>query len=234
MADTLMQGSADSVLPRCEQYLAEVLVPLIKGSSDAPEHSLGKLRNRLAHGGGINRAVAERLDEAWRPRLEQAWRALTWLNDLELLGAGSDGIWRALSGRGGVRSDVAVGEARGMVLRSGGRDVPLWPFLLHCAPEGSVGLPVQQIYVRRGHVSLQYSALASDEHIQTESDAAACAVLDALLGDSEPSPLSPFVVRSFEQDLRRDAHRLLGRDAEVAHVIGLAREEPGGLLRAIA
>lgn len=230
MALALVQGAEDSVLAESEVYLRDVLMPLLDGASPTPEHSLSALRNRLAHGGGIGRGPAERLDEAWRQPLERAWRALSWLADVELLGAGADGVWRALSGRGGARADVATADPRGMVLRSRGRDVALWPFLLHCPPEGRQGVPVQQVYVRRGDVTLQYTALESDEHFQTDSDGSAYAVLNALFGAAEAAPRSAFVVRGFEQELRRDSERLLGRDREAAHLTTLIREEPSGVL----
>ncbi len=54
---------------------------------------------RLAHGGGISRALAQRLGEIWQPRLLALalWEQFAWLAQVELVvqdGQGSYGVLR--------------------------------------------------------------------------------------------------------------------------------------------
>lgn len=61
----------ETMLPELPGFVNDVLVPFLDGPKDEPrekwtsQNSFGQLRNGLAHGGGITRAVASRLLACW-------------------------------------------------------------------------------------------------------------------------------------------------------------------------
>jgi hypothetical protein len=73
-------------------WLTTTLEPVVAPGGDV-RTSMTELRNRLAHGGGLPRALAEELVAAWEPRLAATFAPLAALADLRLVAiAGGDPV----------------------------------------------------------------------------------------------------------------------------------------------
>ncbi|MDG4597049.1 MAG: SHOCT domain-containing protein [Candidatus Contendobacter sp.] len=72
-------GDGPGPLPELPGLVRATLAPLLRGPGEGERdesNSFIRLRNRLAHGGGISRALAQRLGEIWQPRLLALWEQL--------------------------------------------------------------------------------------------------------------------------------------------------------------
>src|SRR5207302_5236272 len=76
-----------AVFPELAELIQRVLVPLLDGEEmpRSAETSFAELRNRLAHGGGVTRRVAERLVAVWREPLDRVMSRARWLGDISLV-----------------------------------------------------------------------------------------------------------------------------------------------------
>ena len=169
--------------PGLAAFAEGVLAPVLDGPSGLrrPETSLSALRNQLAHGGGVTRAVAARLLASWAPRLRALVTALSPLADLALVVRMPAGFGVLLGPTATPRPWLPASAAllprlapllvRGdeVVAVYGERCLPLWPFGAFAAPRaadpdapaGRGSTP--QVYVRRGDVRLQLTAVGSEE-----------------------------------------------------------------------
>lgn len=247
-----------SAVPELPAYVNTVLVPLLDGpdGSRSPTRSLGALRNHLAHGGGVTKALAAKLLEAWGSRFEQALSQAGWLTELDLVVdlVKTTGETRYGTLRGplpnplpfhpdapGLEGDLAAAFVRGdeVVLVRGATVLPLWPMSLYGPPKSSdpeledAFSPTTQVYVRRGDVCLQLTPVGSEEVCQSEADQSALDVFSQIFCLHErtrEAASKRFEVRGFEPDLRRDAGHLIGRAAELERLGSLVRERSRDVL----
>jgi len=237
MALAVARGYAGvkTVVPEVAPLVNGVLVPLLDGAdaTRAPETSFSSLRNQLAHGGGVTRAVGARLLEIWAPRFEAATRAVSWLSECAF-------VVRTTEDERVVR-DVESALSRGdaMVLVRGASVLRLWPLAAYGLPRSlDPDAPpardvVPQMYVRRGEVRLQFTPLGSDEVCQSEGDEAASDAFMQLMRldeAEEAAKVRAFSVRDFERDIRKDAGRLVGRADELQKIRGALTENRNGVL----
>ncbi len=89
MAEAVVRflSPGETALPELRLLVEGLLIPLLDGDAKdrTARTSLAALRNQLAHGGGVTRAVAARLLEAWTPRVETFVEALAWTADISLV-----------------------------------------------------------------------------------------------------------------------------------------------------
>ncbi|MRR12289.1 hypothetical protein EG835_07460, partial [bacterium] len=224
-----------AVVPELRSYLEKVLVPLLDGTV-APataETSFSRLRNTLAHGGGLTKSVARRLLGIWRGRFEEAVEKGAFLGELSLRVRDASGEWGEL--RGATTVPVAVdaepglppsqdAESRGgLSLVRAGRILDLWPLAWYGEPladdlsrTGFGDSP--QVFVRRGEVRLEYTPVGSTGAARSVGeDGTLSAFLRFFLPEDRVTraETKDFVVRGFDGDFRKDADRLVGRAREV-------------------
>jgi tetratricopeptide (TPR) repeat protein len=200
-----------------------------------PESSFLRLRNRLAHGGGLMREEANRLLKLWQPRFEDSIAALEFLQGWELMSPDASGEWLRLQGtevgtlnEAPVASEVFPGE---LWLRNGVVCLRLWPLALFGVPsvggnEGSQ--PVPQLYCRRGPLRLTYTPIGSSGLGESESDPQAVAGFERLFSRPKTEADMQFKVAGYEHEIRRDAARMVGRELETQQVLdALGQRESG-------
>ena len=240
------------VVPEVADWVTASLIPLLEGNvaHRTPESSLALLRNRLAHGGGVTRTVAQGLLDIWREPLAKAVASLSWLAEISFVAHHHDGLWRRLHGpnaQGSEWSPVGLSDALNKVCRAGNEIVlvrgsallPISPLGLFGIPRHSdpdmrvVVNPVAQIYVRRGPVRPQYTPVGSEELCQCEGDESAWDDFRRALGLEKVEAAAVakgFQVRGFEQEIYRDAGKLVGRANEIARALAELESAKKGVL----
>lgn len=189
------------------------------------------LRNRLAHGAGLNDGAAHELLLSWEPRFRALVAAVgPWLATHDWLAAADDGAVVRLHGTGAAVLEPAA--AGGVVLpdpvqpghvwvMSAGRCLPLWPLLRFEPPADEEGRPrpgtarVVELYSRTDASSRPlYTALGSSQIDWSMGDQHATEALDGWLPAPEPVAESD-AVESFRRELLEDAEGFVGREQQV-------------------
>ena len=244
----------DSALPELTTLVNEVLVPLLDGPRNerVPETSFSALRNRLAHGGGVTKGLAARLLSLWEPRVESLLAQAAWLGELALVVQTDSNHWAALRGtrrrpevfvpdNAEIGRELSAAFERGdeVVLVRGCAVLPLWPLTIYGVPQSPdpdaqpARNAAPQVYVRRGDVRLQYTPVGSEEVCLSEACEAALETFLAIFKfrefDKERRE-SVLEVRGFEQEMRKDAERLVGRSEEVSYILRTLRASVEGVL----
>ncbi len=240
LADALVPPApdADALLPELPALLQDTLLPLLDGpagSARTETTSFSALRNRLAHGGGIRRALAERLAAGWDAPFLNAMRCTAWLATVDLVvrdGRGGYGVLRGPTPQAqpytpadpaSLARAFAAGDAVALV--RGAVALLLWPLALYGVPRGAdPDAPpatelVPQVYVRRGEVRLQYNPLGADHLALSESEDAALhrfLELFRLVDETPAERTRRFTVRDFQEEMRQEARRRVGRTSECA------------------
>jgi WD40 repeat protein len=240
----------DSWVPELPVFVNEVVVPLLDGPAGSPSHdtSLIRLRNRLAHGSGIGRSVAHRLESVWSPKIARLREQGAWLSELDLVvktdaGFGvlrgpSPGAQPYQAHGSGTAVSLAAAFALGeeVIIVRGEAWMPVWPLTLFGPPrsrsaETQAAAPAPQVYTRRGEARLEFTPLGSEDVCLSEGGESATAAFMQLFELHRPSRKGEDqLVRGFEADILRDADRLVGRDRELAHVRGLLEPLRDGVL----
>jgi WD40 repeat protein len=254
MAEAVVEalGAAPNTLPELPGLVRDTLAPLLHGPGKGERdesNSFIRLRNRLAHGGGISRALAQRLEEIWQPRLWAILEQLTWLTTVDLVVRDEQGGYGVLRGPNpeaqpySPRDPIALAQTfvagDAVVLVRGEVVLPLWPLALYGAPRSpnpdapSVDEIVPQVYLRRGEVRLQYTPLGALAVGSSESEAAAleCFVdWFKVTEESRSRPERQFQVRDFTAELRKDGLRVLGRADECKTLNDAVAERTEGVI----
>lgn len=238
MAEAVVEalGDAPGPLPELPGLVRDTLAPLLHGPTSENErdesNSFIRLRNRLAHGGGISRALAQRLGETWQPRLLALWEQLVWMTQVELVAQDGQGGYGVLRGPNpqaqpytprdpaALAQAFAAGDA--VVLARGETLLPLWPLALYGLPRSPnpdappADETVPQVYLRRGEVRLQYTPLGALAVGLSESEEHALErFLDWFKVADEPRARhGRFQVRGFADEIRKGGLRLIGREQE--------------------
>jgi hypothetical protein len=213
---------------------AQLLEALLGGRDATVETGLLPLRNRLAHGGPVTRAEASRLVALWRPRvLAWARESLGWLGEARLVAVDEAGVRVLLRGAVGealaaeaaspVSADASAGSAW---LCMGERALPLGPLGAF-----DLGERAAQIYVRSGEVRLQYLRLGGLGGL-VDSDVAARERFHAVFLAARPAVAGRVrqTIRGFDDEVRREAQRRIGRERELATLSAAAAALTEGAL----
>lgn len=253
LAEAVMEavGDAPGPLPELPGLVRAALAPLLLGPGESERdesNSFIRLRNRLAHGGGISRALAQRLGEIWQPRLLALWEQLAWLAQVELVAQDGQGGYGVLRGPNpqakpySPRDPAALAQAfaagDAVVLARGEALLPLWPLALYGPPRSpNLDAPpadeiVPQVYLRRGEVRLQYTPLGALAAGLSESEEHALErFLDWFKVADEPrARRERFQVRDFTDEMRKDGLRLIGREQECETLKNAVDERTEGLI----
>ena len=239
MAQTLAKDADDS-LRAAADYIEGPLKDLLYGP-DKPgtaETSLLRLRNRLAHGGGLTRREAARLLQLWQPKFDGTVNQLSWLSGWELVGRDREGNWLSLAGAEPATASFAPEERSQEVdavwIKIGPQSFPLWPLAVFGAAKtpGSSKAGAEdltQIYTRRESVRLAYTPIGAEGMAQSESGPSGFEAFKALFQLDRPRS-SDFSVADFAAEMRKDAAQAVGRDNEVAAIVAAVHENDQGVL----
>lgn len=213
--------------------LSETIAALerLLGPSGAPaDVGLLPLRNRLAHGGPMGRREADALLHVWKPKVVAlAEGALHWLCEARLIAVAATGARVVLQGEhvqetvegAAIPEDAPVGSAW---LRVG-------TGTLHLGPLGAFDpeRAAFELYVRRGEVRLQYLRMGEDGGL-SDSPPEAMEAFRSLFAPPLATPDTRQVIRGFEREIREEAARRIGREAELATLIDTVSRQRSGHL----
>lgn len=242
----------DPLAPLMGPLFTEHIAPLLDGPGRrgaTVENSLSALRNQLAHGGGITRTKAGTLLSMWAPRFVGLRQALNVLADVKLVVCrpGGYGVLRGPTKTPEVfQPDDALrielertfASARSLVvLVHAVQAYILWPLALYDRPrppgsEQMTAAEAPQIYCRRDEVALAYTPLGSDEacvSAGSDSDLKRFLEFFQVRADRRQADQA-FSIRDFEDDIRREASKRVGREAELEKLRAMAIAHDHGVL----
>jgi hypothetical protein len=244
----------NSAIPEIADYVNDTLVPFLDGplKKRTPETSFSDLRNLLAHGGGVTKAIAAKLLTIWEVTFEDIILKSSWFAELTWVVKSNNGDLKAL--RGAERKLENYTPSNNMILIalqeifSLGEEValvrgdtvfPLWPLNIFGIPRSTdpdstdVIESVPQIYIRRGEVWLQYTPIGSEEICQCEGDEKSLATFTQLFQIDKFQARhneKKFDVRGFEPDIYNDAGKLIGRVDELSIIRKKIKQTSQGVL----
>ena len=230
-------------LAQMRKYVSQTLRDLLYGPENpgTDETSFLKLRNRLAHGGGMSRNEQSRLLGLWEKRIKEAIDSLDWLSNWELIGKTETDVWKKLTGKSPESVDTPEGITESapdsVWLRINQTLIPLWPLAAFGKPsiqgegkqkKGSTEAP--QVYSRKESVRLGYVPLGAEGMGYAESSAGALAAFEQMFRPSEKAQASGFKIKDFMGEIRKDAGQMVGRQKELDDIISKVRETKQGVL----
>ena len=224
VADNLPENPAFSGLRGFISHLNEELCP--QGKSQEFKSSVLALRNRLAHGGGLNQKPARDILSAWEACSERLAEIFAPWGRFKMLSSSPDGSARLLQGVEPkiweMPHEKKSGSLCGLIEE---RELNLWPLMTEA--HGSEEI-LSGIYSRRGEVRLEYTPFSGD-----------LAILEAEVPESfleifqRPSHKTPdaFHYQEFTAELQKEAARRIGREEEFSQLLhGIGALPTGGLL----
>lgn len=230
-------------LAQMRKYVSQTLRDLLYGPENpgTDETSFLKLRNRLAHGGGMSRNEQFRLLGLWEKRIKEAIDSLDWLSSWELIGKTETDVWKKLTGKSPESVDTPEGITESapdsVWLRINQTLIPLWPLAAFGKPsiqgegkqkKGSTEAP--QVYSRKESVRLGYVPLGAEGMGYAESSVGALAAFEEMFRPSEKALASGFKIKDFMGEIRKDAGQMVGRQKELDDIISKVRETKQGVL----
>ena len=221
---------SDLLFPEIHAYVNGSLSDLMYGNEklQTPDTSFLSLRNRLAHGGGLNNKEANRLLNCWEKKIESCLTEIDWINEIKVVGIKS-GLPVEL--KDNPSSTNSINEAfkenkikistNAVYILRKNRILNLWPLLLFGHPKISSKIQnenqnnedILQIYVRKSVVRLQFTPIDVEGFSQTELGEDALKEfqnlfrLDAKKNDKDKK----FLIQDFTKEIYRDASEVIGR-----------------------
>ena len=239
MAISLAQTKSKQtlMLPEIDKYVNETLKTLLYGPDNpgTADTSFLKLRNRLAHGGGLTRKEAERLIGIWQEPFEKTIEALSWLSDINIVGL-DDNVPMELKGTSDNLTaaptlDVSQfkGDSDGVWLVRDTNTLSLWPMALFGYPsvsnaKGNVDtgdVNSTQIYVRKDVVQLQFTPLGAEGFSHSEAGVSAVEAFQSLFSlkrANQKASEKAFKIQDFGREIQKDANQMVGRLEEQGHI----------------
>ena len=225
------------MLPEIDKYVNETLKTLLYGPDNpgTADTSFLKLRNRLAHGGGLTRKEAERLIGIWQEPFEKTIEALSWLSDINIVGL-DENVPMELKGTSDNLTaaptlDVSQfeGDSDGVWLVRGENTLSLWPMALFGYPsvsnaKGNVDtgdVNSTQIYVRKDVVQLQFTPLGAEGFSHSEAGVSAVEAFQSLFSlkrANQKASEKAFKIQDFGREIQKDANQMVGRLEEQEHI----------------
>lgn len=257
MAEAVLRqlGNNSQLMPEAEHFLEKTLLPLLdgpKGKKADPATALSALRNNLAHGGGMSFVIATKLLRGWRPRFGKMLKELSWLCHVTLVARRESGECIALRGPSvkpplyeahdvtmSAIVDRLCARAGSVVAVRDSLTVPLWPCALFDVPRfESADAPhctqeVPQIYARRNETNLDLTPIGSEEACHSEANQNALTAFIELFALDKPQhseKRTSYNIKDFEEELRKDAGKLIGRDAELRIISETLENAKNGVL----
>ena len=239
MAISLAQTKSKQtlMLPEIDKYVNETLKTLLYGPDNpgTADTSFLKLRNRLAHGGGLTRKEAERLIGIWQEPFEKTIEALSWLSDINIVGL-DENVPMELKGTSDNLTaaptlDVSQfkGDSDGVWLVRDKNTLSLWPMALFGYPsvsnaKGNVDtgdVNSTQIYVRKDVVQLQFTPLGAEGFSHSEAGVSAVEAFQSLFSlkrANQKASEKAFKIQDFGREIQKDANQMVGRLEEQEHI----------------
>ena len=239
MAISLAQTKSKQtlMLPEIDKYVNETLKTLLYGPDNpgTADTSFLKLRNRLAHGGGLTRKEAERLIGIWQEPFEKTIEALSWLSDINIVGL-DENVPMELKGTSDNLTaaptlDVSQfkGDSDGVWLVRDTNTLSLWPMALFGYPsvsnaKGNVDtgdVNSTQIYVRKDVVQLQFTPLGAEGFSHSEAGVSAVEAFQSLFSlkrANQKASEKAFKIQDFGREIQKDANQMVGRIEEQEHI----------------
>ena len=232
MAISLAQNKSKQtlMLPEIDKYVNETLKTLLYGQDNpgTADTSFLRLRNRLAHGGGLTRKEAERLIGIWQEPFENTIEALSWLSEINIIGL-NDNVPMELKGPSDNLTAVTTldisqfeGDSDGVWLVKGDNTLSLWPMALFGYPSlsnatGNIDTGDEnstQIYVRKDVVQLQFTPLGAEGFSHSEAGVTAVEAFQSLFSlerASQKASEKAFKIQDFRREIQKDANQMVGR-----------------------
>ena len=239
MAISLSQTKSknDLMMPEIDQYVNATLKTLLYGPDNpgTADTSFLKLRNRLAHGGGLTRKEAERLISIWQDPFEKTIEALDWLKDIKIIGLDNNvpmelkGTSDNLVAADNLDISQFKGDSDGVWLIKGDNTLSLWPMALFGYPsvsnaKGNVetgDINSTQIYVRKDVVQLQFTPLGAEGFSHSEAGVSAVEAFQSLFSlkrANQKASEKAFKIQDFGREIQKDANQMVGRFEEQEHI----------------
>ena len=239
MAISLSQTKSknDLMMPEIDQYVNATLKTLLYGPDNpgTADTSFLKLRNRLAHGGGLTRKEAERLISIWQDPFEKTIEALDWLIDIKIIGLDNNvpmelkGPSDNLIAADNLDISQFKGDSDGVWLIKGDNTLSLWPMALFGYPsvsnaKGNIetgDINSTQIYVRKDVVQLQFTPLGAEGFSHSEAGVSAVEAFQSLFSlkrANQKASEKAFKIQDFGREIQKDANQMVGRFEEQEHI----------------
>jgi len=239
MAVSLSQSKSknDLMMPEIDQYVNATLKTLLYGPDNpgTADTSFLKLRNRLAHGGGLTRKEAERLISIWQDPFEKTIEALDWLRDIKIIGLDNNvpmelkGPSDNLIAADNLDISQFEGDSDGVWLIKGDNTLSLWPMALFGYPsvsnaKGNIetgDINSTQIYVRKDVVQLQFTPLGAEGFSHSEAGVSAVEAFQSLFSlkrANQKASEKAFKIQDFGREIQKDANQMVGRFEEQEHI----------------
>ena len=251
MAISLAQTKSKQtlMLPEIDKYVNETLKTLLYGPDNpgTADTSFLKLRNRLAHGGGLTRKEAERLIGIWQEPFEKTIESLSWLSDINIVGL-NDNVPMELKGpsdnlTAAPNLDISQfeGDSDGVWLIRGDNTLSLWPMALFGYPsvsnaKGNIDtgdVNSTQIYVRKDVVQLQFTPLGAEGFSHSEAGVTAVEAFQSLFSlkrANQKVTEKAFKIQDFGREIQKDANQMVGRLEEQEHIESSFRDIEQGIV----
>ncbi len=222
---TYHKNKSGLLVPEIYEFIRGPLTDLMYGSEKpgTPETSFLSLRNRLAHGGGLNNKEANRLINNWKQKFENCLNKLSWISDVRLCGVKSGSFINLKNEEITVSNfenikNIDLYSDSVFVLRKN-NFINLWPLILFSTPQLSSNKeninkdPVTQVYVRKDIVRLQFTPLDVEGYSQTEKGEDAINAFNFLfnLDNKKNNVDKKFEIQDFTSEIIRDASQMVGR-----------------------
>ena len=239
MAISLSQTKSknDLMMSEIDQYVNATLKTLLYGPDNpgTADTSFLKLRNRLAHGGGLTRKEAERLISIWQDPFEKTIESLDWLRDIKIIGLDNNvpmelkGTSDNLVAADNLDISQFKGDSDGVWLIKGDNTLSLWPMALFGYPsvsnaKGNVetgDINSTQIYVRKDVVQLQFTPLGAEGFSHSEAGVSAVEAFQSLFSlkrANQKASEKAFKIQDFGREIQKDANQMVGRFEEQEHI----------------
>lgn len=194
--------------------------------------SLLSLRNFLAHGGSISQLLAHQLVDIWNSKLERLLDKLDWFGNIEII-AKESSAYKLLKGHFEDRYYYEPGSQKevtllnnyftgtnNVVLKADNEFFSLWPLYFYDNPSEFMN-SVQNIFVRRGELFLEYTPVGSPDLCQSQSNKEELDTfinLFQLEDRRKREEEKDFQVRSFETEFLADSKRFVGRYLHLSQI----------------
>ena len=244
MAVDLLQHSEDensSIVEEFRRYVVDELNPFLLGKSKipTPETSFLKLRNRLAHGGGLTKVEAGSLLDRWGRLFEKIMQKFADLPSYQIVGCNKNKQFVSLIGinhdvieiNQEILSGYGSGNANGVWLVGENQSLLIWPMVQFDYPtmpsskEGQMktgAKKASQVYVRKENVSFQLTPFDAPGFYYSQADNDALKSFESIFkldkyahGQRDKG----FSVRSFDKEINDDANKVIGRLEEKETII---------------
>ncbi|MGX6443610.1 NACHT domain-containing protein [Neobacillus sp. K501] len=203
-----------------------ILQKELQGSGYRDEKSsLLTLRNFLAHGGSISQLLAHQLISIWEPKFERLIAQLKWFSSFQII-AKDTNVFKLLKGNiediqyyepscstQEMRLNTYFTESNNVVLKVGDDFFSLWPLYFYENSSEYIN-PVQNMFVRRGELFLEYTPVGSLDRCQSQSNKEALDTFIKLfqLEDRRKNEEEKqYKVRGFESEILSDSKKFVGR-----------------------